>query len=436
MPMRTAGSGLAPEASSSCSQNTVPSTISAAPYALVTSSFQSVRSSTTEQAKLLAQRSRTSLNQFLGSVLDKATTLAESNAAHESYPEEDEYDGTTRQITTYAPDISSTRPRLQRNSSSRPKFFVCDESEDDEDEDDGEGCEDKAFAVMAIQRSKPLSYKATGLIRQVEARNIRCEDTEAQDCGAEGSLEEEADSFDGHLSITTHGSQPPSAGVISQGRPASPPTALERRQSLLSDLLQAEREQRRQEDQARSKYPADVDNEPQVYPTDHRHHDHHHHHHHHQQYQQQQQRQQYLSLQPLECNRPLRGQMTQQHETTAQPHSPLVRTRKVYRNLDGLALVATATATTLAAASSFAATSTSASPMAAPILSTMAPKKTTLTAPVIGTMITKATAVAGWSRSHVQVQIQSLVVQSTSTAQRALLNASSTLTDILFQAAK
>ncbi|KAF9290135.1 hypothetical protein BGZ68_007838 [Mortierella alpina] len=242
MPFSNAESGSALQASTLCNQNTAPST-TAAPYALVTSSFQSVRSSAAEQGKLLAQRSRTSFNWFLDSVLDSATTLAESNAAHESYSDEDEHKSTVSQMAAYGLNIKSARPQLQRQPTPRLKFFV---GEDDADEDDQES-EDEAFEAMAVRRSVPLRIKATSLRRQAEAHDCHYENFAVHDREAEISYEEEADVFDAHTSIDTL-SQSKRSGILSHFHHASPPAALERRQSLLSDLLQAEKEQRRQED--------------------------------------------------------------------------------------------------------------------------------------------------------------------------------------------
>ncbi|KAF9981388.1 hypothetical protein BGZ75_007352 [Mortierella antarctica] len=200
------GSGSPSQLSSSCNQDTAPSSMAAAPYALVTSSFQSVRSSATEQGRLLAQRSRTSLNRFLDSVLDNATTVAESNTAHESYSE---HGSTASQTKTYASDMKSTRPQLQQQPTSKLKFFVCDESEDDNDDDDDDESEDGRLAVMAIRRSKP----ATNLIRQADAHDFHYKDYDSQDCEAEDSQDEEGDSFCGHMFIATPTSQTPRSGI-------------------------------------------------------------------------------------------------------------------------------------------------------------------------------------------------------------------------------
>ncbi|KAF9948496.1 hypothetical protein BGZ72_009596 [Mortierella alpina] len=356
-------------------------------------------------------KSRTSINRLLDSVLDSATTLTDSKDAHVSYSEKERNERAASQSpTTCTPDIKSTRPQLQREPTSKLKFFVCDEDEDEDDEES----EDEASAAVAMMRSAPLRNKATGLIRQAEVHRVRYEGLDAQDLEAQDSHEDEGYCFDTRTPIATFTSPSLRSEVLSPQHHVSAPAALERRQSLLSNLLQAEKQQRRQETQ--SNRSSNSDSEPQIYPS-HQH--------------QKQQQQQYPSLQYLECNRFSRDRSAGQHETTANPRSPLVRTRKVYKNLDELALVATAAIP--AAASPLHAPSTRPSPAASSMSSNAA---VAMPAPARGTAMTKASAVAGWSRSHVQVQIQSLMVQSTSTAQRALLNASSTLTDVLFRAAK
>ncbi|CAO3574721.1 unnamed protein product [Mortierella alpina] len=407
-----AGSGPAPQASTLCNKNTAPLATAAVPYTLVTS-FQSVRSSATEQGRLLAQRSKTTLNRFLDSVLDNASPLAESNVAHESYLEEGGHTGAVSRVKDYPGNLKSNRPELQRQPAAKSMFFVCEESEDDGDEES----EDEALAHMTIRRAPPARGKTTSLIDQAVVHDIQDEDFDARDYSAKGSCEETEDLFNGHTCNAMPSSQSPRSGAPSHPYRASPPASLESRQSLLSDLLQAERKQRGQDDLARRSIPPVLEGEPRIYPA---------------------LRQQDQSLQYPECNRP--SHTTQQHEMTSKAQSPLVRTRKVYSNLNGLARVATATATATTpaeAAASFSTTPlTSASPVSLPVFSAPARTETNSTAPVRGKTISKAAAVAGWSRSHVQVQIQSLVVQSTSTAQRALLNASSTLTDVLFRAAK
>ncbi|KAG0244222.1 hypothetical protein BGX31_009618 [Mortierella sp. GBA43] len=153
--------------------------------------------------------------------------------------------------------------------------------------------------------------------------------------------------------------------------------------------------------------------------------------------------------------------------TTCKKTSPLTRTKKVFKNLSELANISMTTSSLndscsgpcgsddgstrdlLDEAVPFAFGSLSSSPSSPYILSAYTSTSTLTSTPIsplhsaktTTTTATMATAglaapVPGWTRSHVQVQIQSLVAQSTLTAQRALLNATTTLTDVLFHASQ
>ncbi|KAF9110720.1 hypothetical protein BGX27_005982 [Mortierella sp. AM989] len=113
----------------------------------------------------------------------------------------------------------------------------------------------------------------------------------------------------------------------------------------------------------------------------------------------------------------------------------LVRTKKVYKNLAELAK-AKAPATpenSLLLSASPRATKSTAAKAATSIMNTTTttPSLSSNTTCILST--SPAISTNGWTRTQVQVQIQSLVTHSTSTAQRALLSASATLADVLFR---
>ncbi|KAF9401566.1 hypothetical protein BGX21_001296 [Mortierella sp. AD011] len=140
--------------------------------------------------------------------------------------------------------------------------------------------------------------------------------------------------------------------------------------------------------------------------------------------------------------------------------SPLVRTKKVYKNLAELANTTRApnhsesSASLSVSSSPSSSPSSKSSPSPKSLLSSPCAAKTTAAKAATTTTKTERPSIVstnsfsscilskspsvptnGWTRTQVQVQIQSLVAQSTSTAQRALLNASTTLTDVLFRTA-
>ncbi|KAG0037517.1 hypothetical protein BGZ82_002382 [Podila clonocystis] len=353
-------SPISTSTSSSSSQRTIVETGS-----LLKSSVWSA----SEQSLLLAQRSKTSLNRLLDTVMDNATTLAESSSANCAYSDSEDkpslLKGSAPTPTRISP--SSCQP-------SRAKFFVCDSDEEEDEE------EEEFFFPR------------------------RSEDNfgDFEDSGTdEAETEEEEEGFVMRAPNTP--SPKPAPGMV-------------RRQSLLSDLFLAEK-QREQLHPSKSIRPslartsstyssrcpstANSDGESTFsqmapVPEDHQDHSQHHHRRHH--------RPQRINLDA--------GSEIQEPE---EPKSPLVRTKRVFKNLDGLASLST-TSPTCNITSSFSPSSSS------PSSST--PNSTS----------TSPTALAAWTRSHqVQVQIQSLVVQSTSSAQRALLSASATLTDVLFR---
>ncbi|KAF9395113.1 hypothetical protein BGX21_010075 [Mortierella sp. AD011] len=116
---------------------------------VLASSLQTVRYAS-EQGKLFAQRSYSSLNRLLDSVMDNATALTESGPRQMYHHSSgDSHISLTNSPSTKgskASAITSTsttlkRPPLARNHSSKATFFVCED--DSENEEDGEDEEDE-----------------------------------------------------------------------------------------------------------------------------------------------------------------------------------------------------------------------------------------------------------------------------------------------------
>lgn len=342
-------------APTSCSSRTIVETGS-----LLKSSVRSA----SEQGLLLAQRSKTSLNRLLDTVLDNATTLAESSSANCAYS--DSEDKPSLPTATPALRTAPSQPRQP----ARAKFFVCDS---DEESDDEEEEEEEAYFFP----------------RRSEDNFGDCEDSGTD----EAETEEEG------LPTTNTSSLQSAPGTV-------------RRQSLLSDLFMAEKQREQFQQPSKPIRPsmartcstyssrcpsaANSDGEstfsrmtpvPEVY-QDRGHHHHHQHYPHH------------TSLDAED-----------KIQEPEKPKSPLVRTKRVFKNLDELASLSMS-----------------------PTCNISSPSSASPTSSIASTSTSPATALAAWTRSHqVQVQIQSLVVQSSSSAQRALLSASATLTDVLFR---
>lgn len=321
----------------------------------------SVRSAS-EQGLLLAQRSKTSLNRLLDTVLDNATTLAESSSANCAYS--DSEDKPSLPTATPTPRTAPSQPRQP----ARAKFFVCDSDEESEEEE-----EEEAYFFP----------------RRSEDNFGDCEDSGTD----EAEAQEEGPVM--RAPSTNASSFQSASGMV-------------RRQSLLSDLFMAEKQREQIQQPSKPIRPsmvrtcstyssrcpsaANSDGEstfsrmapvPEVY-QDRGHHRHHQHYPHH-------------------TNLDAENEIQEPEKFK----SPLTRTKRVFKNLDELASLSTSSTCNISPPSSASSTSSIAS---------------------------TSTALAAWTRSHqVQVQIQSLVVQSTSSAQRALLSASATLTDVLFR---
>ncbi|KAG0256235.1 hypothetical protein BG011_004656 [Mortierella polycephala] len=370
------------------------------------SSIQCLHSSASEQGKLLAQRSRTSLNRFLDSVLDNATSLAESNDAHESYSEGDDDHGngmkTKDQLRDRKlkmkmspppkpPRLIMPSPRTQRPPAVRkPMFFVSD-SDSEEEEEEEEEEEDTIESEYEDEEDDGPLMMVKKKITQPATVFQQPEEHEA-DGDSEASESEKEDVVDNDMTRMVRSSRllhkPNNTHAPIHGR----------RQSLLSNLLQAEKLQSSSASTAAetiSLYPAR--------PSQHHHH---------------QEAQQQRDLKRNDTSSQLLGPQSLNEDSSLKAHL-LVRTKKVYKNLDELVKASAST------------TATTPHSLTTAIVASDIPtcELSSTTTPMASTTL------SSWSRSRsqVQVQIQSLVVQSTSTAQRALLSASAALTDVLFR---
>ncbi|KAF9196742.1 hypothetical protein BGZ49_002711, partial [Haplosporangium sp. Z 27] len=201
---------------------------------VLASSLQTVRYAS-EQGMLLAQKSKTSLNRLLDSVMDNATTLSESNSRHENC---DNYhtafanspstkiEGTNGAPQKSTPPSTIQRPSTTRNHSSKTKLFVCgDDSEEDEDSmEDDSMSEDQQFHAK-VRTSTDLIDYYHGYIQASEQLGMN-DDMEEDEYFGKTAL------FKYHqVPLHTSESSTPPSGVPEMGR----------RQSLLSDLFMAEK---------------------------------------------------------------------------------------------------------------------------------------------------------------------------------------------------
>ncbi|KAF9185666.1 hypothetical protein BGZ51_002496 [Haplosporangium sp. Z 767] len=369
--------------------------------AALASSIQCLHSSASEQGKLLAQRSRTSLNRFLDSVLDNATSLAESSDAHESYSEGDDDNGDNgvkakdqlrdrksrmkMSPPSKPPRLIMPSPHTQRLPAVRkPMFFVSESDSEEEEEEEhnveSENKDEKEEDDLSMMIRKKPSQPAT-VFQQPEEHEA--------DGDCEASENEKEDVVDNDMAPMVR-----SPHLLHKPNNTHAPIHA-RRQSLLSNLLQAEKLQ--------SSSASTVAETMSLYPARPSQH-----------------------LQEAQQQRDLKHNGTPYQPIDSQASNEdgslkahlLVRTKKVYKNLDELAKASALTTTTPHSLT----TAVTASNIPTCELSST-------TTPMASTVL------SSWSRSRsqVQVQIQSLVVQSTSTAQRALLSASATLTDVLFR---
>ncbi|KAF9430926.1 hypothetical protein BGZ94_002055 [Podila epigama] len=287
----------------------------------------------------------------------------------------------------------------------RAKFFVSDDEDDSEEESE----DDLEYNNAYYRRPSEEHFS--------DHRYPGMDTAESKDVERVKD-EEEEENVDGGLFMKAPRNRLSTPANV---RPV-PSGGMHRRQSLLSNLFMAEKQQRQGhsigpattpssataprvslsplQNQSHSTSTISAGTEPVLStkaPIPQVHHEHGQHQHY----------QQYPAV--IHENIPM------EPETTEKKRSPLMRTKKVFKNLDALASMPSSDA------SCTALPSPPPSPLPAPSSAN-------------NTSISPATALAAWTRSHqVQVQLQSLVVQSTSSAHRALLSASATLTDVLFR---
>ncbi|KAG0327875.1 hypothetical protein BGZ99_006680 [Dissophora globulifera] len=395
------------------------------------------------------------------------------------------------------------------NPPRRVKFFVCDDESSDSDSDNDDfNCGNKGLEEIdrvpncssghlnhrrVVGRPSPRRNAHYNLQSMEEHDDGNCEDFDDKGSiisvsfsGEEKEKGERKDYFGKNVVMTNSSSSSLSAklSLESRQRQASAPIAttastpmrgngMQRRQSLLSDLLIAEKQRhtqlaldqdRNQEQERYLNSAANSDGESTIaemaIPIPHHHHHNHSQQHHCRQYPSP--AMQRNTSAAASYNNLSNNKIDLEEASSRLSSSPrLVRTKRVFKNLADLANVApavpvptsipaspavspaeeklhspfltsitTTNTTTVHSTPAFPTFSTSPSSPASSTLSTLstATSCTPSASPVLST--------TGWTRSQVQVQIQSLVTQSTTTAQRALLTASATLTDVLFRAAR
>ncbi|KAG0048258.1 hypothetical protein BGZ83_006765 [Gryganskiella cystojenkinii] len=408
--------------------------------------------------------------------MDNATSLAESSAAHESYSEGDEDEKLrVKKIAISSPTAAAAasatathRPVLQRQNTSRATFFVCEDS--DEDEDEAEAAEESLFRsrIALARRNNSNTNIKHQPCQQVQKSQLPLkfyvEDEEDELDGADGDNEHEEDQDEEEEEEESYFSLKVSefVPVVDRRRKLS---------SLLSDLLMAEKQLQLQqlsitstsgptsttirttrnstdmdcssclsnhESVPGSPCPSTTnsDGEMAIHQNDQRlfrtssspkHLDN-------------------LQQEPNRVSPPPSSAYALITENQ-KPKSPLVRTKRVFKNLDELAIITAATNNnsnaTASTTPSTNCTVSSPIPLPSPLSPTASFKAPATTN--TNTTTTKAAAPnpsAGWTRASLQVpqqvhvQIQNLVVQSTSTAHRAFRSASSTLNEVLFRTAK
>ncbi|KAI1315513.1 hypothetical protein EDD11_000694 [Mortierella claussenii] len=445
---------------SSKSTSTLPSTSSLTLQHVVASSIQSVHaahSSAAEQGRALAQRSRTSLNRLLDTVLDNATSLAESSAAHESYSEGEDRDEKgkgqdmekQKAVKTVANVASPVQQQQHRQIVKRAKFFVCGDSEEDESDEEVEWISSfrtraAAVATATTLASGPIrSPTDTGVTEQQEHHDGDCEDFDVTD--DQDDEEEEASVFDKKKPINVqqhHRTQYAFKNTIptpSHHPVCKPAGGLERRQSLLSHLFLAEKQlkQKQRLQQLQLDQQQEWSNHCDSTPNSDG---------------------EATAMRMVTAPMPQilyqGGSLRKKHghdeeDDRMATKTSLVRTKKVYTNLAELAKVDTKGAgaertsyPSSTPTTTIATTTTTTSYQSASSTSTAAASSSTISTQCTCTVSSKNPSLSSsttggtgeWTRSQVQVQIQSLMAQSTLTAQRALMTASATLSDVLFRA--
>ncbi|KAF9291501.1 hypothetical protein BGZ68_003706 [Mortierella alpina] len=181
------------------------------PYSpsMLSSPIQTVRNAG-ERGRLLAQRSKSSLNRLLNTVVDNAAALtAESKSRHNPASAEKHCRPTT------PPTNFLRRPSPQPRQSSKAKFFVAD----DEDSDDEESETDDPLNELTIDTDARHNDRDSQDRSQYRGHSLSAEDNNSAQ--------------------PSHCLQPQTS-IAPQTTATDSPGAM-RRQSLLSDLLMAEK---------------------------------------------------------------------------------------------------------------------------------------------------------------------------------------------------
>ncbi|KAF8984067.1 hypothetical protein BGZ46_008893 [Entomortierella lignicola] len=361
---------------------------------------------------------------------DDAGSLPELSETHGSCSEEDQVVQDQVQTRSNAPPP-------------RAKFFLCDDSDDFESDMDQEPI---SYKFSSIKRSSLVDQEIEELDHDGD-----CEDFDAADDQHDDN--EEEDYFGKKIPIITRSRYP--SKESNSPHPTFNNANMGRRQSLLSDLLLAEKQQRSLQRVAvplssssasNSKCPSanNSDGESAALHSN-------------------------MAMNPMPSPQHQQHHRRESHmERNISEHkavSPqLMRTKKVYKNLSELAKTKTPTttsqqhysenltttptrksslsvsspcaakATAAASKNAMKTTTSTTTAIASPSLSS-SPSPTVSTNSSCILSASPIVATNSWSRTQVQVQLQSLVAQSTSTAQRALMGASATLSDVLFRTA-
>ncbi|GJJ71885.1 hypothetical protein EMPS_04242 [Entomortierella parvispora] len=158
-------------------------------------------------------QSRTDLNRLLDSVLDHATRMTDS----QSPPTRDCPDNARSSLNSSMSNVVRPPP-VRRLNSSKVRFYVESDDEDDDDTDNNEG---------VYETSIPLSIPPSSDTRSLD------EDAD----GEESESDEKDNDYFGKRRQSTHHDRMTGGNSNPRFEPAAPV----RRQSLLSDLLMAEK---------------------------------------------------------------------------------------------------------------------------------------------------------------------------------------------------
>ncbi|KAF9994216.1 hypothetical protein BGZ79_001032 [Entomortierella chlamydospora] len=394
-------------------------------------------------ATLTAKESASTLSpsstQLSSFVAHQAVSLTDSDGAA-SLPELSETHGSCSEEEAQA-QVQSLNVTQRLNVPPRAKFFLYEDSDLDSD-----------IGPESIVNTPDSVWVNPLLDQKVEEEHLHdgdCEDYDQHDID-----DDDEDFFGKKMPIFSSSKHQPRGSDISSfsSRTAHPTynALMGRRQSLLSDLLLAEKQQKSQQGinfKSTSRCPSASNSDGETAavhmvanPMSQGYHA--------APQQQHHRRESFMER----CDINHFNSHNNVSTVTDRTVSPLVRTKKVYKNLAELANTTRAPNHSESSASLSVSSSSPSSPKS--LLSSPCAAKTTVAKAATTTTKTERPSIVstnsfsscilsksptvptnGWTRTQVQVQIQSLVAQSTSTAQRALLNASTTLTDVLFRTA-